>query len=90
MTCWEILGLTPGAEPREIKRRFAQLVKVTRPEDDPQAYQRLRNAYESALSWEKRDDFSRLKKSEITFIFVKILPISLSREYKPSDYRRAR
>lgn len=56
MTCWEILGLTPGAEQREIKRRFAQLVKVNRPEDDPQAYQRLRNAYEAALNWEEEDD----------------------------------
>ncbi|PXW46521.1 TPR repeat protein [Klebsiella oxytoca] len=56
MTCWEILGLEPGAESREIKRRFAQLVKVNRPEDDPQAYQRLRNAYEAALNWEEEDD----------------------------------
>lgn len=56
MTCWEILGLTPGVEAREIKRRFAQLVKVNRPEDDPQAYQRLRNAYEAALSWEENDE----------------------------------
>ncbi|WP_434659150.1 hypothetical protein ACMYSL_16945 [Klebsiella sp. MISC125] len=53
MTCWEILGLEPGAEPREIKRRFAQLVKVNRPEDDPVVYQRLRDAYEQALSSEE-------------------------------------
>lgn len=53
MTCWEILGLTPGAESREIKRRFAQLVKVHRPEDDPLVYQRLRDAYEQALSYEE-------------------------------------
>ncbi|QLO37389.1 SEL1-like repeat protein [Klebsiella sp. RHBSTW-00484] len=53
MTCWEILGLTPGAESREIKRRFAQLVKVNRPEDDPAVYQRLRDAYEQALSCEE-------------------------------------
>ncbi|MBA7933407.1 sel1 repeat family protein [Klebsiella sp. RHBSTW-00215] len=32
-------------------------MKVNRPEDDPQAYQRLRSAYEAALSWEKSDDF---------------------------------
>lgn len=50
MSCWEILGLEPGDEQREIKRRFAQLVKVNRPEEDPQAYQRLRDAYEQALA----------------------------------------
>ncbi|MBA7933404.1 J domain-containing protein [Klebsiella sp. RHBSTW-00215] len=56
MNCWEILGLAPGAGEREIKRRFAQLVKVNRPEDDPQAYQRLRDAYEQALAF--TDDHS--------------------------------
>lgn len=56
MNCWDILGLAPGAEPRDIKRRFAQLVKIHRPEDDPQGYQRLRQAYEAALSWEENED----------------------------------
>lgn len=54
MSCWQLLGLTPGAQPREIKRRFAQLVKVTRPEDDPEGYQQLRDAYEAALEWSER------------------------------------
>ncbi|EQW70187.1 hypothetical protein RW83_04973, partial [Escherichia coli] len=35
MNCWEILGLQSGAEERDIKRRYAQLVKNCRPEDDP-------------------------------------------------------
>ncbi|MET5400322.1 J domain-containing protein [Klebsiella oxytoca] len=56
MNCWEVLGLAPGAETREIKRRFAQLVKINRPEDDAPAYQRLRHAYEEALSWEPTND----------------------------------
>lgn len=49
MSCWDILGLPPGMPPRDIKRRFAQLVKTHRPEEDPHAYQRLRDAYEAAL-----------------------------------------
>ncbi|VUS91107.1 SEL1-like repeat protein [Klebsiella huaxiensis] len=56
MSCWEILGLTPGAGAREIKRCFAQRVKINRPEEDPQAYQRLRDAYEQALAF--TDDHS--------------------------------
>ncbi|EQN85080.1 hypothetical protein G700_01804, partial [Escherichia coli HVH 24 (4-5985145)] len=31
MNCWEILGLQSGAEERDIKRRYAQLVKNCRP-----------------------------------------------------------
>lgn len=49
MNCWEILGLSPDSDRREIKRRFAQLVKLHRPDDDPKAYQRIREAYEQAL-----------------------------------------
>ena len=46
MNCWEILALQPGAEERDIKRRYAQLVKNCRPEDDPAAWQQLHDAYE--------------------------------------------
>ncbi len=31
MNCWEILGLQSGAEERDIKRRYAQLVKKLPP-----------------------------------------------------------
>ena len=49
MTCWNVLGLTPDADSRTIKRQYAALLKKTRPDDDPEGFQRLREAYESAL-----------------------------------------
>ncbi|NVZ50814.1 J domain-containing protein [Pseudomonas sp. B6002] len=51
MTCWNILGLTPDADSRAIKRQYAALLKKTRPDDDPEGFQRLREAYEQALRW---------------------------------------
>ena len=51
---WELLGLDAEAEPRSIKRRYAQLLKQTRPDEDPEAFQRLREAYEWALDWAQR------------------------------------
>ena len=51
MTCWNVLGLTPDADSRTIKRQYAALLKQTRPDDDPQGFQRLREAYEAALAW---------------------------------------
>lgn len=51
MNCWEILGLPPGAEERDIKRRYAQRVKNCRPEDDPEGWQQLHDAYEQALGY---------------------------------------
>lgn len=46
MTPWHILGIEPTQDLREIKRAYAQLLKTTRPEDDPQGFQRLRDAFE--------------------------------------------
>lgn len=51
MSCWEILGLPSDADTRSIKRQYATLLKRTRPDDDPEGFQRLREAYEHALNW---------------------------------------
>lgn len=49
MNIWTILGIRATANERDIKRAYAQQLKTTRPEDDPQGFQDLRDAYETAL-----------------------------------------
>ena len=46
---WDILGTEPTGDERTLKRAYAKRLKVTRPEDDPAAFQELREAYEYAL-----------------------------------------
>ncbi|GLK57071.1 tetratricopeptide (TPR) repeat protein [Methylopila capsulata] len=44
------LGLPLDADERAVKRAYAQRLKSTRPDDDPRAFQDLRELYEAALA----------------------------------------
>lgn len=48
---WQVLQIAQTEDVKQIRRAYAALVKQTRPEDDPEAFQRLRTAYEAAMSW---------------------------------------
>lgn len=50
MDHWQVLSLTPTADERSIKRAYARLLKTHRPDDNPGAFQRLREAYEASLA----------------------------------------
>jgi hypothetical protein len=50
---WALLGIEPTTELAAIKKAYALKLKVTRPDDDAQAYQALHGAYERAQQWLK-------------------------------------
>lgn len=58
MNCWSVLGLEAGADERSVKRAYARLLKVHRPDEDAAAFQRLREAYDRAL------EFARLPEQD--------------------------
>lgn len=45
------LQLSPDADLRTIRRRYSELLKINRPEDNPQGFQQLRAAYEICLAF---------------------------------------
>lgn len=51
MTPWQVLGIAPTEDSRAIKQAYARALKNTRPDSDPEGYQRLRECYEWALGW---------------------------------------
>ncbi len=53
---WAVLGIGPTTDVRRIKEAYAARLKRAHPEDDAQAFQQLREAYEAALAlarWEE-------------------------------------
>lgn len=48
---WAQLGIAPTPQLAAIKKAYAARLKVTRPDDDAEAYQALRAAYERTQQW---------------------------------------
>ena len=44
-----VLGLSPDADERAIKRAYAAQLRTVRPDEDPEGFQRLNEAYQTAL-----------------------------------------
>ena len=49
-----VLGLGADADERAIKRAYAAKLKTVRPDEDPEGFQRLNEAYRAALQWAMR------------------------------------
>lgn len=49
MNYWNILDIEPTVDIKVIKRAYASKLKLYHPEDNPEGFQKLREAYEAAL-----------------------------------------
>lgn len=57
MSPFRVLGLKRTATVAEVKRAYATRLKKTRPEDDAEGFQRLREAFDSALAMARQREF---------------------------------
>lgn len=51
MDIWKILGLEPTKDVSAIKRAYAKQTRDCHPEEDPEGFLALREAYQKALDW---------------------------------------
>ena len=62
MNIWETLGIEPTTDVKLIRRRYAELVRLYHPEDQPEIYQEIVEAYQKALTY-ARSRKTRLENS---------------------------
>lgn len=55
MNLWDILEIPSDSDVKTIKRAYAKLLKIHNPEDDPDGYQRIREAYDKAIKYAKKN-----------------------------------
>jgi hypothetical protein len=48
-SAWSVLGIAPTADSAAIRRAYARKLKLTRPDEDPEGFQRLLRARDAAL-----------------------------------------
>ncbi len=48
---WELLQIEPTADREQIKKAYARQSRIFHPEEDPEGFMRLREAYSQALQW---------------------------------------
>ena len=46
---YELLGVQPGVPPRDLRRVYARLIRAFKPEQFPEHFRRIREAYETVL-----------------------------------------
>lgn len=50
-TCWDILGITPTEDRKIIRKAYAEQCRQYHPEENPEEFEQLRHAYETALNY---------------------------------------
>ena len=65
---FEILGIESTMDKEKIRSAYMSRLAVTNPEDDPEGFKRLRQAYDEAISLSDKKEDMRLTASVICLI----------------------
>lgn len=65
MNWWNVLEISQQSDLKTIKRAYAKLLKIYSPEEDAEGYQRLREAYDEAVKYAKRNNKNNELISEV-------------------------
>jgi Tfp pilus assembly protein PilF len=80
MFWWTLLDIDYDSDLKTIKKSYAKLLKENNPEDNPEGYQKLRQAYDAAIKNEKR----RRKETKVE---ISIEGLSNNEEIRVEEYQ---
>ncbi len=60
---WDVLGIAPTKEKRAIRKAYAARAKECHPEENPEGFEELSDAYQKALAYAESDSASHFEQS---------------------------
>lgn len=71
MDCFEILGISPTKDTKEIKRAYSKKLQIHNPESDPEGFQKIREAYEEAIAKASQEESNNTELTPVEAFMAK-------------------
>ena len=77
MNAWEVLGIEPTSDKKEIKKAYARLLKQYHPEENPEEFKQIQAAYQQCLHPDQKIESISFEQNKQD---IKTQPISTKEE----------
>lgn len=80
MNCWEVLGIEPTKDKKEIKKAYARLLKQYHPEENPEEFKHIQAAYQQCLHPDQEIESVSYEQNIESKQDIKTQPISIEED----------
>lgn len=80
MNCWEVLGIEPTSDKKEIKKAYARLLKQYHPEENPEEFKQIQAAYQQCLHPDQKVESVSYEQNVDIKQDIKTQPISMKED----------
>jgi len=80
MNAWEILGIEPTKDKKEIKKAYARLLKQYHPEENPEEFKQIQAAYQQCLHSDQEIESVSYEQNIESKQDIKTQPISIKED----------
>lgn len=80
MNAWEILGVEPTSDKKEIKKAYARLLKQYHPEENPEKFKQIQAAYQQCLHSDQEIESVSYEQNIESKKDIKTQPISIKED----------